>query len=139
MDRYLEIADWDLSSRKANEVCLRRIIKPALGHLQVRKLRGPMLAMLYAQLKRCGAPGCTGTRCRKITKWLDQEQLACPGGGASKAGKSGFLAHIVMTADAGRAGRAAAAGWPERVEDLIPALRRALAHRRSSGDGSRPP
>jgi integrase len=60
MDRYAEIADWDLSTRKANEVYIRRIIKPALGHLQVRKIRGPLLDMLYAQLKRCGATGCTG-------------------------------------------------------------------------------
>jgi integrase len=60
MDRYAETAAWDLSTRKANEVYIRRIIKPALGHLQVRKIRGPLLDMLYAQLKRCGAPGCTG-------------------------------------------------------------------------------
>jgi len=37
MDRYAEVADWDLSTRKANEVYIRRVIKPALGHLQVRK------------------------------------------------------------------------------------------------------
>jgi integrase len=34
MDRYTEVADWDLSTRKANEVYIRRVIKPALGHLQ---------------------------------------------------------------------------------------------------------
>src|SRR5262249_10354375 len=54
MDRYLEVADWDLSTRKANEVYIRRVIKPALGHLQVRKIRGPLLDLLYAQLRRCG-------------------------------------------------------------------------------------
>jgi hypothetical protein len=41
MDRYTEVADWDLSTRKANEIYIRRVIKPALGHLQVRKIRGP--------------------------------------------------------------------------------------------------
>ena len=41
MDRYTEVADWDLSTRKANKVYIRRVIKPALGHLQVRKIRGP--------------------------------------------------------------------------------------------------
>jgi hypothetical protein len=35
--------------------------------------------------------------------------------------------------------RAASAGLPERVEDLIPAPRHALAQRRISRDGSRPP
>ena len=60
MDRYAEVADWDLSTRKANEVYIRRVIKPALGHLQVRKIRGPLLDLLYAQLRRCSNPGCTG-------------------------------------------------------------------------------
>jgi integrase len=62
MDRYAEVADWDLSTRKANEVYIRRVIKPALGHLQVRKIRGPLLDLLYAQLRRCSNPGCTGKR-----------------------------------------------------------------------------
>src|SRR6185437_16176914 len=63
MDRYAEVADWDLSTRKANEVYIRRVIMPALGHLQVRKIRGPLLDLLYAQLRRCSNPGCTG-KCR---------------------------------------------------------------------------
>jgi integrase len=62
MDRYAEVAEWDLSTRKANEVYIRRVIKPALGHLQVRKIRGPLLDLLYAQLRRCSDPGCTGKR-----------------------------------------------------------------------------
>ena len=62
MDRYAEVADWDLSTRKAHEVYIRRVIKPALGHLQVRKIRGPLLDLLYALLRRCGDPGCTGMR-----------------------------------------------------------------------------
>ncbi len=60
MDRYVEIADWDLSTRKANEIYIRRVIKPALGQLQVRKIRGPLLDLLYAQLRRCRDPACTG-------------------------------------------------------------------------------
>ncbi|MGH3283293.1 MAG: tyrosine-type recombinase/integrase [Streptosporangiaceae bacterium] len=62
MDRYAEVAEWDLSTRKAYEAYIRRVIKPALGHLQVRKIRGPLLDMLYAQLRRCSDPGCTGKR-----------------------------------------------------------------------------
>ena len=60
MDRYTEVADWDLSTRKANEFYIRRVITPALGHLQVRKVRGPLLDLFYAQLRRCGDPACTG-------------------------------------------------------------------------------
>ena len=62
MDQYVAVADWDLSTRKAYEAYIRRVIKPALGHLQVRKIRGPLLDLLYAQLRRCGNPGCTGKR-----------------------------------------------------------------------------
>src|SRR5512146_2900312 len=62
MDQYVAVADWDLSTRKAYEAYIRRVIKPALGHLQVRKIRGPLLDLLYAQLRRCGDPGCTGKR-----------------------------------------------------------------------------
>ena len=60
MDQYAKVADWDLSTRKANEAYIRRVIKPALGHLQVRKIRGPLLDLLYVQLRQCGDPGCTG-------------------------------------------------------------------------------
>src|SRR6516165_7451377 len=60
MDKYAEVADWDLSTRKAYEAYIRRVIKPALGHLQVRKIRGPLLDLLYAQLKRCGDLTCSG-------------------------------------------------------------------------------
>jgi integrase len=60
MDRYAEIADWDLSTRKANEYYIQRVIKPALGSLQVRKIRGPLLDLLYTHLKRCGDHACTG-------------------------------------------------------------------------------
>jgi hypothetical protein len=52
MDHYTEMADWDLSTRKANELYIRRVVKPALGHLQVRKIRGPLLDLLYVQLRR---------------------------------------------------------------------------------------
>jgi DNA-binding transcriptional regulator YhcF (GntR family) len=62
MDKYAEVADWDLSTRKAYEAYIRRVIEPALGHLQVRKIRGPLLDLLYAQLRRCGDPACTGKR-----------------------------------------------------------------------------
>ncbi len=62
MDQYAAVADWDLSTRKAYEAYIRRVIKPALGHLQIRKIRGPLLDLLYAQLRRCGDPGCTGKR-----------------------------------------------------------------------------
>jgi integrase len=60
MDEYATIAPWDVSTRLTNEGFIRRTIKPALGHLEVRKVRGPILDQLYARLKRCGDVSCTG-------------------------------------------------------------------------------
>ena len=60
MDEYAPIAEWDVSTRQTNEGFIRRTIKPALGHLKVRKVRGPILDQLYTRLKRCGDLSCTG-------------------------------------------------------------------------------
>jgi hypothetical protein len=60
LDEYAAIAEWDVSTRQTNEGFVRRTIKPALGHLEVRKVPGPILDQLYARLKRCGDLSCTG-------------------------------------------------------------------------------
>ncbi len=60
LDEYAATAPWDVSTRQTNEGFIRRTIKPALGHLEVRKVRGPILDQLYARLKRCGDLSCTG-------------------------------------------------------------------------------
>jgi integrase len=60
MDEYASVAEWDVSTRQTNEGFIRRTIKPALGPMKVRKVRGPILDKLYAELKRCGDLACTG-------------------------------------------------------------------------------
>src|SRR5215813_12712314 len=60
MDEYAPIAEWGVSTRQTNEGFIRRTIKPALGHLKVREVRGPILDQLYTRLKRCGDLSCTG-------------------------------------------------------------------------------
>src|SRR5271169_2611884 len=60
LDEYVAIAPWDVSTRQTNEGFIRRTIKPALGHLEVRKVRGPILDQLYSRLKRCGNLSCAG-------------------------------------------------------------------------------
>jgi integrase len=60
LDEYALVAPWDVSTRQTNEGFIRRTIKPALGHLEVRRVRGPILDQLYARLKRCGDLSCTG-------------------------------------------------------------------------------
>jgi hypothetical protein len=94
LDEYAAVAPWDVSTRQTNEGFIRRTIKPALGHLEVRKVRGPILDQLYSRLKRCGDLSCTGRhvafsyvvrggqRIRKDTKthqdrWLAIDQDTC--------------------------------------------------------------
>ena len=60
MDEYAAVAGWELSTREANDGYIRRTIKPALGHLQVRKVRGPILDKLYMRLMRCSDLSCNG-------------------------------------------------------------------------------
>jgi hypothetical protein len=60
LDEYAAIAPWDVSARQTNEGFIRRTIKPALGPMKVRRVRGPILDKLYAELKRCGDLSCTG-------------------------------------------------------------------------------
>jgi len=60
LDRYVQVAEWELSTREANEGYIRRTIKPALGRLQIRRVRGPVLDLLYAGLRRCGDVSCPG-------------------------------------------------------------------------------
>jgi integrase/DNA-binding transcriptional regulator YhcF (GntR family) len=60
LDHYGQVAEWDVSTRESFEGYIRRTIKPGLGHLQVRKVRGPILDMLYARLKKCGDLACNG-------------------------------------------------------------------------------
>jgi integrase len=60
LDQYVSTAGWEVSTRESNLGYIRRTINPALGSLQVRKVRGPILDTLYARLMRCGNLACTG-------------------------------------------------------------------------------
>jgi hypothetical protein len=60
LDQYLLTAGWDLSTRESNLGYIRRTIEPAIGSMQVRKVRGPLLDTFYARLMRCGNLACTG-------------------------------------------------------------------------------
>src|SRR4029077_15859727 len=60
LDEYAAIAPWDVSTRQTNEGFIRRTIKPALGPMKVRRVRGPIFDKLYTELKRCGDLSRTG-------------------------------------------------------------------------------
>jgi integrase len=58
--QYLAVAELDRSTRHTYEGYIRRTILPALGSMELRKVRGPVLDMLYARLHRCGDLACSG-------------------------------------------------------------------------------
>jgi len=58
LDKYLEVADLEVSTREAHEGYIRRTIKPVLGQVKIRKLGADSLDSLYAALKRCCGPNC---------------------------------------------------------------------------------
>jgi integrase len=56
----MTVAELDRSTRQTYEGYIRRTILPALGPMELRKVRGPMLDTLYARLHRCGDLACSG-------------------------------------------------------------------------------
>ncbi len=58
--QYMAVAELDSSTRETYEGYIRRTILPALGPMELRKLRGPVLDILYTRLRRCGNLACTG-------------------------------------------------------------------------------
>lgn len=53
LDRYLEVADLGVSTRVTHESYIRRIIRPVLGEVKLRRLGPDSLDALYAHLRRC--------------------------------------------------------------------------------------
>jgi integrase len=53
LDRYLEVADLGISTRLTHESYIRRIIRPVLGDVRIRKLGPDSLDALYAHLRCC--------------------------------------------------------------------------------------
>jgi hypothetical protein len=60
LTRYMEVDELDVSTRGTYEGYIRRTILPALGSIELRKLRGPVLDTFYSRLRRCSNLACTG-------------------------------------------------------------------------------
>jgi integrase len=58
--QYMTVAELDRSTRQTYEGYIRRTILPVLGLIKLRKVRGPVLDMLYARLHQCGNLACSG-------------------------------------------------------------------------------
>ncbi|MGH3844850.1 MAG: tyrosine-type recombinase/integrase [Pseudonocardiaceae bacterium] len=55
MDRYLDVLDVDVTTRKSYEGYIRNHIRPLLGKLSIGKLTGETLDSFYTVLRRCRA------------------------------------------------------------------------------------
>jgi integrase len=63
LDRWMEVADHELSTHVTNRGYIDRVLKPALGNIPLHKLqhRVDLVDRLYSHLRRCGSL-CDGTR-----------------------------------------------------------------------------
>jgi hypothetical protein len=52
LDKYIEVADLEVSTREAHEGYIRRTIKPVLGQIKIRKLLSPPAGSMSPSLPR---------------------------------------------------------------------------------------
>lgn len=53
VDKWMQLHDVEASSREANEIYVRRYVRPAIGDEPIHKISALVLESLYAELRRC--------------------------------------------------------------------------------------
>ncbi len=92
LDRWMDVADLALSTRVTHESYIERVIRPALGDWQVRKLerRVDVLDQLYAHLRRCSRL-CDG---RPFTEHRTHGGAGSPDAGDHDCAAEGSSPHV---------------------------------------------
>ena len=127
--QYLEITELEPSTRDTYEGYMRRTILPALGSVEVRKVRGPMLDTLYARLRRCADLACAGGR--PFTQHNRFPVLSDPGeADASQRWQRSSLLSFGRRSNPESSRQAQRfrrpASWPPGLDSSIAAVRRAI-------------
>ena len=97
LDKYLEVADLEVSTREAHEGYIRRTIGPVLGEVKIRKLGADSLDALYTALKKCSRL-CGGCRGPSTTRTASMPATF----GAARCVTTGPPGRTPATAGAGR-------------------------------------
>jgi hypothetical protein len=81
LDKYLEVADLEVSTKEAHEGYIRRTIGPVLGAVRICKLGADSLDALYTALKKCSR------LCGRLPKLSTTPKVSTPAtGGAARSG-----------------------------------------------------
>jgi integrase len=90
LDRHLEVSELEMTTRVGYDSKIRCYIRPAIGDLPLGKLDAQVLEELYARLRRCSDPVCTGRRrpgheCRPLARSSVQMVHAILSGALNRA------------------------------------------------------
>src|SRR5436190_17145072 len=127
--QYLAVAELDRSTRQTYEGYIRRTIVPALGSMELRKVRGPVLDMIYARPPR--------ESWNASRRPAGNPAIGLPvtrPGSPSRAGRS-RQGRPALAARPGRPGQGGAARLTRRGghSQRAPICRRRSSHSQSSG------
>jgi hypothetical protein len=118
LDEYAAIASWDVSTRQTNEGFIRPTIKPPLGPMKVRKVRGPFSrSCTRSSSAAATCPALAGRSSSTATSRSWRSIHATPARPGSRSLSADFRAAFLTLVRSGPAG--ALVGFELRVRRLF--------------------